>query len=140
MMDRKILACMLAIGLVSVMATAATVTWLSDREEASWTITVKTAELSAPTSIKFKDKLAPGESTTETITIKNTGEVTLKVTLSAVPDDPEWVTFTFDTNDFNLVPKGTQDVVIKATLSDAYTESGKEITGTIIVEGVQVHL
>jgi fimbrial isopeptide formation D2 family protein len=134
----KLFATLFAIGLVAVLVTGATYTWLSDREEISWTITVKTADIEAPKSITFKDKLAPGESVTETIDIKNKGEVTLDVTISA--EEHEWVTFTFDPSTFTLEPGATQKVTVTATLKQEYETSGATLTGTIIVNGVQQHL
>lgn len=48
MNNRKVFVCMLVVGLVSILVTTATFTWLYDNDEISWTIQVKTADLEAP--------------------------------------------------------------------------------------------
>lgn len=134
---KKLFATLFTIGLVAVLLTGATYTWLSDKKEISWTITVKTAALTAPELITFTDEIAPGESVSTEITITNVGEVTLVVTLSAKPEYPKWVTFTFEPNGFELIPNEIKTVTVTATLSEDFKTSGETLTGTIIVDGVQ---
>jgi predicted ribosomally synthesized peptide with SipW-like signal peptide len=136
---KKLFATLFVIGLVAVLVTGATYTWLSDREEISWTITVKTADLEAPASITFPSEIAPGESISMDILVKNVGEVTLVVSLYGKPEDPKWITFTFDPNNFDLDPGYSQFVKVTATLSGEFKTSGETLTGTIIVDGVQKH-
>ena len=135
----KLFATLFVIGLIAVLVTGATYTWLSDREEISWTIQVKTADLEAPESIAFPGKIAPGESVSVDITVKNIGEVTLVVSLYGKPEDPKWVTFTFNPNNFDLDPAASQTVTVTATLGGEFQTSGETLTGTIIVDGVQKH-
>jgi len=134
-MDRKILACMLAIGLVSVMATAATFTWLSDTETIPWTLTVSTADLTvSPENIEFPEA-APGESKSADITVKNDGDVSLTVTITGSGD---YVTFTMP-DPFDLNPGQSKIVSITITVNEGYTESGGSLSGDIVVDAVQEH-
>lgn len=135
---KKLFATLFAIGLVAVLVTGATYTWLSDKKEISWTITVKNAALEAPDSITFPS-IAPGGSVSVDITVKNIGEVTLVVTLYGKPEYPKWVTFTFSPNDFDLAPGVSKTITVTATLDDEFKTSGETLTGTIIVDGVQKH-
>lgn len=134
---KKLLATLFVIGLVAVLVTGATYTWLSDSATVGWTIEVKTAglEVTSPVDIDF-GKLAPGESASTTIVIENTGEVDLTVHLAATHTD---VTLTFSHNDFDLVIGGKAAVMVTATLRPGYTGAGDTLSGTITVSGTQTH-
>ena len=133
----KLFATLFMIGLVAVLVTGATYTWLSDTETVGWKLEVKTVglEVTSPTDIDF-GKLAPSESASTTIVIENTGEVALTVHLVATHDD---VALTFSSNDFDLVIGGKAAVTVTATLRPGYTGAGDELSGTITVSGVQTH-
>ena len=132
-MDRKVLACMLVVGLVSILGTVATLTWLSDTENIPFSLEVKTAELDvSPNDITFPNA-APGESQSVDITVTNNGDVTLTVTITG---SGEWLTFTMPA-DFDLASGGEHTVTITVTVNDGYSVSGGTLSGTITVEGVQ---
>ena len=133
----KLFATLFAIGLVAALVTGATYTWLSDTETVAWKLEVKTTELevTSPVDIDF-GKLAPGESASSDIVIKNTGEVTLTVHLEATHSD---VTLTFSNNDFNLGIGVEATVTVTAKLREGYTGAGDVLSGTITVRGVQTH-
>lgn len=137
--DRKILAVILTVGLLSILAIAATLTWLSVEKEVPWTIEVKTADITVTPEELPTMKLAPGESTPFEITVENTGDVTLTVTLS--PEVDGSVSFDYAPNPFVLAPGVTNaaTVTITATLDTGYTESGGELSGTIMVDAEQTH-
>lgn len=132
-MDRKVLACMLAVGLVSILGTVATLTWLSDTETIPFSLEVATAELDvSPNDITFPNA-APGESQSVDLTVTNNGDVTLTVTITG---SGEWLTFTMPA-DFDLASSEENTVTITVTVEDGYSESGGTLSGTITVEGVQ---
>ena len=136
---KKLFATLFAIGLVAVLVTGATYTWLSDTETVAWELEVKTADLEVePEDLTFP-KAAPGESTYVDITVKNVGEVRMTVSLSGSCDQGEWVTFAFSNNDFELAPDGETTVQVTITVSDEYTISEGTLTGKITVSGVQTH-
>jgi len=132
-MNRKVLACMLAVGLVSILGTVATLTWLSDTENIPFSLEVATAELDvSPNDITFPNA-APGESKSMDLTVTNEGDVTLTVTITG---SGEWLTFTMPA-DFDLASGEENTVTITVTVNDGYSVSGGTLSGTITVEGVQ---
>ena len=132
-MNRKVLACMLAVGLVSILGTVATLTWLSDTETIPFSLEVATAELDVSSNDITFPNAAPGESQSVDLTVTNNGDVTLTVTITG---SGEWLTFTMPA-DFDLASGEENTVTITGTVNHGYSVSGGTLSETITVEGVQ---
>lgn len=134
--DRKILAVILTVGLLSILAISATLTWFSDQKTVHWTIEVKTAEIEVdPDELFFPEALAPGESTSAVITVENVGDTDFAhVTVSAGPGD---VDFVFLPEVFPLLSGDIQTVDVTATLSESYITPEEPLDGIITVYATQ---
>jgi len=112
-----------------------TFAYLSTLKTATWSATVKSADLTISHEALEFGAMVPGQTNNETLIVTNTGEIPLRVTITGTGEDVTWTL----PGVFTLNPDEYKKFYPAITVNSEYTTSGGSLSGSIEVLGEQIH-